>query len=491
MDALTSRATARELTIFAGLTMIVVLSQVLLLRSYFLASRPFWFDECLTALLASDPSFNHEMKALAGGVDTNTPGLYLMLRPMRWLGLIDTDSLRFFSLAWVVVALTAFYARVRRFAPTLCAVSATALLWAHPLVIAHAFEARFYAPLLACAALVACAVPATTRMQKIALAIASILLCGIHYFGILALLLLLAGHAFEKRSWREAWPALAGAIVPLLCIPLYLRQRGSLSAPTWIEPMNVGQLMEFAKAIFPPELICVVAVIVIIALVVRKPRWMILQSHPLIVLIAMPLVLLAITLTFQPAMLPRYAIVSTLGLAALLANVLRNTPRWLQICTCVALLALSCVHIRRAKTLSVAVFEHYGKMTATIGDTPAEVPACFADGMDALPVWMAYPDPEFRERIRLFSTTLDDAQPRRRAAFVLGVMRNVSRFYDSPPWMSAQDALNRADFLYVAPQESVAVDRLFPDRVITRLDEWTYDVRRPESVTAPATPAAK
>src|SRR5215216_6182607 len=60
--------------------------------------HPLWLDECLTQLLATDPSFPHLIAAIRGGVETNPPTMYLFLWPLaRLFGESDVVFFRTFA----------------------------------------------------------------------------------------------------------------------------------------------------------------------------------------------------------------------------------------------------------------------------------------------------------------------------------------------------------------------------------------------------------
>ena len=99
-----------------------------------------------------------------------------------------------------------------------------------PSVVAHSFEARFYGPWLLCSALVAWLLslnqnPARPRAYAIALAGAAVLLCTVHFYGIISLGLMSAAVlASYGTRWREAvrtvLPTAAGLLSLVIVVPL-------------------------------------------------------------------------------------------------------------------------------------------------------------------------------------------------------------------------------------------------------------------------------
>src|SRR5207253_8559564 len=187
------------------------------------------------------------------------------------------------------------------------AVVGALVLWAHPLVIHHAFEARFYAPLMAATALVAWSLGVPGRRGQVLLAVFSILLCTLHYFGVLVLILLIGGAIGSgRRSRRNLWAAAFGPLAMLACLPILLQQRAALPHKTWLSDLDSAAVWQFAK-----ELTCLPVLLVFVAAYVvgrfTKMRGIRISLFaPLLALLAMPLLLLLISVTVQPVMLARY-----------------------------------------------------------------------------------------------------------------------------------------------------------------------------------------
>ncbi len=453
----------REIAVFAGIALVVVLMQAAVLGGFELLARPLWFDECLTWMLATDSSFAHEIRALRGGADTNMPGVYVMLRGVKWFGLLSVEGMRWFALMSTVAALAATFAALRAAARREVAAAGALMVWAHPVVMAHAFEARFYGPMLA-----GCAITAAGMMwrSKSVLGAGAVLLCGVHYFGAIVLMLMAAG-AIASRGWRwrEVWPCVFGLAVTIACSPLYFGQRASFVATDWMEAVSATSVVGFAREIVP------VAVVVVIALVGLLSRSRSPHPNPLpeyrergkelalmMALLAMPVVLVVISLVWQPVLMGRYAIVVALGLAAVGALGMNRTPRWVAVAAGVVLFGASCFEMVRLKNFQSTSSARLAVIVDGIEQSGEDL-VVFESGFDALPVWVNVP--QMRDRIGVIDNRLDGSESSRKAQVVRGQMRNIGRFYDGPRMLAVSDVLGRPRFGYVT-WEDVLLETLPP-----------------------------
>src|SRR5262249_9089346 len=81
--------------------------------------------------------------------------------------------------------------------------------------------------------------------------------CTIHYFGVFTLGLVaffdwIAHRAAPARRGTALLLVSLGLVALLACVPLYLRQRGSLTVATWIDSASPQAVAEFAISIFRP-----------------------------------------------------------------------------------------------------------------------------------------------------------------------------------------------------------------------------------------------
>jgi hypothetical protein len=342
----------RELGLFAIILFAIILTQLALSRTFDLFTHPLWLDESITWLLTNDPSFAHAMAAVRGGVDTNPPTLYLVLWPLaRLTGGLNEVGLRVVSLASVWLAVVGAYAICRRFFDRTSSVIGALALWAHPLVMAHAFEARFYGPWLALAVWYAYvrldARDDETRAHLALRAALAVALATIHWFGILSLALIEAGDVLVQRRvrFRKLLPAACGFAAVLACVPFLLGQRADLSAKTWIDPPTLSAAKKLFVFLFgTPAMILVVAAFWLGKLTPstvtpdfgaldragedRAEGLRILLPFSSLLLVFPALV--AFSYVMQPALIDRYFIVALAPLCAIAAAMLRDAPSWLK-----------------------------------------------------------------------------------------------------------------------------------------------------------------
>src|SRR5947207_13208100 len=104
----------------------------------------------------------------------------------------------------------------------------------------------------------------------------------------------------------------------------------------------------------------------------------------------MPLLLVLISLAIQPVLVPRYAIVFTLGLAVVVGFCLMGQPRWVHTVIGLALLTMSCVSIRQQTYFHSGELQRITETAIVISDHP-DLTAVFTDPLDLLPIAYVYP----------------------------------------------------------------------------------------------------
>lgn len=341
----------REVVAIVVLPGILMCAQLMLAGSMSLFSHHFWFDEWATYLMASDPDPSRVAQALWTALNDNAPGLFVMLRMIGWtFGSNSEVMLRVFAFVCVLLGLTGLYVALRQAFPPLAALAAVLAIWAHPLVLYHAFEARYYAPWFAIAIWFAYLLARSVRCPdniwlKIGVGVVSILLCTIHYFGVITMLIILSFEVFRGRqsaNWKHAITiSTPGLLVLMACIPLFIAQRSAVPSATYLPKPSPTLVWSFgAELLLPAHLAVIVAVASLAFLtetlkLTRAPEGDVNRTGlgdiaGLSSLLLLPVALVAFSYLVQGVLLSKYAMVAVAGLAPGLAMAMIRFPRpWL------------------------------------------------------------------------------------------------------------------------------------------------------------------
>lgn len=380
MTSASAPGRARDIAAFsailAGLTALVLF----LSDGGVLFTRPFWVDEWLAVFVANGSSPSAVVGDLTAGADGGSPLLHLVFWTLRRLGLaLDPLVVRAFSLSTVLLALATVFAVLRRRFPFAAACAGALAVGAHQLIVWHSYDGRFYGPWLLGASLVAFflgtrqeasgltqpgmgdattpAIRAPRRRSKgeqIGLATSALLVCGIHPYGVLSLgLLLLGGVAAYGVRWREglshAIPALTGFVAVALVAPIALGQREAYTVSTWLTDFTPGQLIWLLDVFWSNAVPLLAVGMLGTGAVIRRVRG---NARPLdlvrapmgdagvvalFALALMPVALAVVSSLGQPSMLPRYAVVTALAWAPLVATACVVAGRWATRGLCLAL----------------------------------------------------------------------------------------------------------------------------------------------------------
>ena len=197
-------------------------------------------------LITAQSGVWHSITMIAHSGDETPPIYYLVARASWWMAALMGGNAEsgFRSLAflavWVALLLT--YAVLRRSFAELPALIAILTLWSCQLIVMCAFFARPYAILLASTAAFCLAYGIEEEIRawsSLAIALCAMLVCGVHYFGIIALAAIVLGDATIRReSWRT-WstrliPAAAGPILWILFLPIFRAQIAGYDVRTFL-----------------------------------------------------------------------------------------------------------------------------------------------------------------------------------------------------------------------------------------------------------------
>lgn len=337
----------------------LIMVQVILLGDPLPFQRSFWLDEIHTQLVIEDPSLPHAMSALSHGVDFNPPTYYLMTKGVSQLGVAPEIAQRSFSLGCILICSVCVYLLLRDYCSPITTTAATLLIWSLTVVQTQAFEARFYAPWLATAGVFALCLQRCSQSPSIrwrlGLAVSSLLMCSVHYFGIISLGLMVAGYLVQSVRSRAPfksdllWMAPGPVALGVCVVYFYQGQRSALSISTWIPALSWTTFQEFANEALPTWAIGISLLAWCGAqLASRNYKTAIPQNDATELealttetsnvrqllpaasaLALMPVCLIVFSLVLQPALVARYATVGTIGFAILIAALLRQCPTWI------------------------------------------------------------------------------------------------------------------------------------------------------------------
>lgn len=427
--------------------------QLWITGSFGLFSRMFWLDEVYTHTLVSDPSLGHALQALAHGVETHPPGFYVALRLFtRIVGSSGETALRAFAFLSVLIALAGVYAVLRLTFPWWASAATLALLWAHPLVVTHAFDARFYGPWLAAVAWLAFGLARARNARvsfvaALAMAFCAAFISTVHYFGIVTLGLVLTGEVWSRRAAGlplspGVWPTAAGAVALAACAPFLIGQRAALSVATWQPSAHLHAALGFLdEVVFPRTLALLVLAAWLAVILSRGQQTKAGAPDPatqagLTALLLLPVLLVAFSFMVQTALVPRYALPAVAGLAPPAAFLLaRVPPSWaLALGGCLAFVSTQDV---RAQALAWQEEERYvNRLIADVRTRTGDGPVFF-ESPARLYVLSRYA-PVLAPRCFLIDFEpgeLGNTSPNR--LFMRDLSRRFEQFYGSPrstPW---------------------------------------------------------
>ncbi len=501
------RAGAGEIALAAVLLLLLLTLALWLGGSFSLFDRIFWFDEGLTQTLVGDPDFLHSLRALAGGVETHPPTYYILLRgAVAMLGRSDEIVLRWFAFLCTVAALVGAYATLRFSYPPLAGFAAVLALAAHPLVLKLGFEARHYNLLLAesawlCYFLLRSRTPDARAGPVIVLMATAVLLVTTHYFGIICVVLILAGDMLlADRSARanrcRALALGAGFAALAACVPMLRSQRAAISVATWVPMPDAVSVREMLRSLFVPLLVlgvlaCGAAVLTLLRVRRRVAAAAIAMVVPrsmagLLSLAALPVVLLVMSYVYQPVFVDRYALPAVLALAPLVAWVCLRFPRGLTVAICAGLLLACGLEMRyladdyRSRDAQRAQFIIFLRETCQ-----AEAPIAFHTPIRLS--WVMRYAPDLAPRCYQLDFDWADLDAGAEAHFFSrDLARQEAAYYGRPPLLSCR-AMNRPLAYVVFDQLDVLPHfRPFARARQRFLGLGLYELRFPEPTGAPA-----
>lgn len=441
------RASASEIVIALLVLAIGLSVQVLLVAGKVVFARPLWIDEVITQGFVSAPSLKYLFTALNHGAETNLPTTFIL---MRWycklIGSSGPMALRVFSFISVILGLTGLYAALRLAFNRQTAAIAVLAVWSHHLIIRHAFDARFYGPMLAGATwfafcLLSSRVSDRPARWRIAAGAVAVLLVTLHYFGCFCVaLIVLFDWLLNRRGWRAIWLdvlTLLPAVVALAaCVPLYLGERRSYQALTWTTPATAGALEIFLMVIFPAiTIVTVLGFWWLDAIFTSRPAD---SSTALpkniaglfgLAFIFVPIVFVSFAL--QNVMINRYAIVTMAGMTAPLALMINQISSRFRIALAVALLILSSSGLAGVAKSDAGFASFIQTQIQFIESVPPDAKVVYLDVNAAYAPVAA--DPKLKDRVLGLGFDLQADETQNPAPiFPVETAQNFSRYFGIP-----------------------------------------------------------
>ena len=312
-----------------------------------LFTRPFWLDEWHTNLVANRSSLTQVFSDLYHGSDMGPPLVHVIAWTLaRITGEVTPVGARIVSLLSVLLALTFVFLILRRRLGAAASIAGALAVASHHLVVAHAFELRYYCLWLALAAGFAWALSldsdrVRSRRRDIVVAIMAVLLCMTHWLAVLSLGLMCVGAvASYGRDWRtglrRVMPATAGFLAVALSVPLVLAQRSAVVETSWMPDVTLGIVLGTLNTFWGGKILVLAVLVILVGLLRVQAKGPLKQTlvgairdpgtAALFSLLALPL-LMAILSIGYPAMHSRYSIAALLAWAPVVAVAVQSVGR--------------------------------------------------------------------------------------------------------------------------------------------------------------------
>lgn len=450
----------------------------------YLLQRQLWMDEVHSWLLIQAPQTQRSLQALADGVDFNPPTYILLARQLRYLpGGISESTLRWLSLSLMIGAIVGIFVVLYRRFPLLVCVAAVLMMASSLHLIHQSTEIRFY-PLWCAACAWLCVVldshvikrPWLQRLNNVV----AILLAGVitttHYFGILTLGLICVGAMLVPNLTRGrrrivVLVACTGLVCLVGCLPFLIGQRAAITRTTWVSPATVSDSIGFLTAMFPviPMIVCGMAFVNPTALrksdelhanltaaehnvtpdAVQSIGEQARQLAPSLLLALMPLVIVVLSWTVQPALVTRYAVPGVLGYGAIFAILLSRSGPRLQILMVVAGGIMFLHNVAFCSHQWHGIDLTRDNLVTQLQNLPADGPIVFEDRTVSMPVLHSHP--ELHARCSLVDFSDDQLSSESRLLIVQrDVGRRITQWYQVYS-MRSLDSLEHERTFFVVP----------------------------------------
>ena len=370
------RATPREIAVVL-LSMAAVLAvQLTAIHGCTPVAMVLESDQWFTWRIASQPSLSAFWRAVVAS-EPNPPLYTFAVWCLSVIpGGASETPLRAVSLGCTLSAAIGLYTLLRRSFPPLVCAAALACFWSLPSVYGNAFEARYYAPWLACTVWFAWFVAGAIagRPGPVGLAVTSILICAAYLLGVVTWALIIGtavAVARDRRRMSSLMPALAGPVLiaPLL-IWIVLVHGGGFEATSWNDPVGPGLAVTYLSNFLLPPALTVAALMAGISYLFGRAQRGAAWNDPgpvlLFSLAALPPVLLAVSTIGPPLTMERYAFPVVISTVAVAAAVISRLERTAIACCAVVWLGQSTLGLHRAVDFNHAVDAQSAQLVADV-----------------------------------------------------------------------------------------------------------------------------
>jgi len=396
-----------------------------IVRSLFgAASKPFWYDELCTLIVARQPSLSAIWRALAQGADGQPPPFYLVERAAAALLHNPHLGFRLPAICGFACTLVCVFFFVKRRSGALYALLCTSMLLLTVAYSTYAVEARPYSLLLACIAIALLSYQRAPETGWIILMGLSFAAAGaLHYYAVFALvpfgLAEIALSLKERRLRPRVWLALACGLLPLaLFWPLLRALKKYYGSSIWDQPSlrrtgsTYGWLFHISSYHWNLAIAVAIALFLVgapmAALAIRHVRATLIAERyfhehvPVWALLGLPFVAFAATKLAHGGLDHKYVLPCVLAVPLGAGYILPRLNR--SIVVLLAVLVLSVLAVQEAGFWA-SQRGHLGEVVSPVATVESmvdlaahtDLPVVVSDGDDYLP-FVYYAPPELARR---------------------------------------------------------------------------------------------
>lgn len=413
---------------FAVRILILIIAYAVLRSLVGAATRPFWYDEVYTIIVARQPSLSGIWNALAHAADSQGPGFCLIERMSAALLRNQEVALRLPSILAFCCITICLFVFTRRRAGGAYALVCAAIPFTTSLFNLYAIEARAYSLLVACIAIALVAyqrAPSLRWMCVMGLALAASV--SFNYYALLAMVPFGLAELYILLVRRQirwpVWIAFALGVLPMAIFwPLLVAMRHNFSAHFWAKASLSGLAFIYATLFMtsPPwgAALAAASVLAMAGLILffarnskaaAAPNSAPAHEYVLVLgLLALPFIGYVAAKLTHSGMTERYVLAAVLGISLAAACILPFLDRKsviLAVGFLAALLAVQEAAFWVAHAHQLTGFDSPADSLASLVTSAGhpDLPVVISDGLESLPI-AHYATPPWSER---FVTLVD------------------------------------------------------------------------------------